>query len=98
MRCPGCKSENPEGAKFCIQCASPLKRPCRKCGFENPSEARFCAQCAASLEATEAMRSETEPRDGGLTGERRHLTGLFCDLVGSTAIAASLCPERWRAS
>ena len=31
-------------------------------------------------------------------GERRHLTVLFCDLVGSTAIAASLDPEDWRAA
>jgi class 3 adenylate cyclase/tetratricopeptide (TPR) repeat protein len=30
------------------------------------------------------------------TGERRHLTVLFCDLVGSTAIAARLDPEEWR--
>jgi class 3 adenylate cyclase/tetratricopeptide (TPR) repeat protein len=29
-------------------------------------------------------------------GERRHLTVLFCDLVGSTAIAAQLDPEEWR--
>ena len=97
MRYLRCNTENPEGAKFCIQCATPLKRPCRKCGFENPSEARFCAQCAASLEPTEAMPAETEPRDGGLTGERRHLTVLFCDLVDSTALAAQLDPEEWRA-
>ena len=31
-----------------------------------------------------------------LDGERRHLTVLFCDLVGSTAIAARLDPEEWR--
>jgi class 3 adenylate cyclase len=30
------------------------------------------------------------------TGERRHLTVLFCDLVGSTEIAAQLDPEEWR--
>jgi class 3 adenylate cyclase/tetratricopeptide (TPR) repeat protein len=29
-------------------------------------------------------------------GERRHLTVLFCDLVGSTALAANLDPEEWR--
>ncbi|MGD0289298.1 MAG: adenylate/guanylate cyclase domain-containing protein [Candidatus Binataceae bacterium] len=34
--------------------------------------------------------------DAGLTGERRHLTVLFSDLVGSTAIAAQLDPEQWR--
>src|SRR6266852_8692140 len=96
MRCPGCKTENPEGAKFCIQCASPFKRACQKCGFENPPEARFCAQCAASLEAPAPLRAEAESRNGGLTGERRHLTVLFCDLVGSTALAAQLDPEEWR--
>jgi class 3 adenylate cyclase len=31
-------------------------------------------------------------------GERRHLTVLFCDLAGSTAISASLDPEDWRAA
>jgi len=29
-------------------------------------------------------------------GERRHLTILFCDLVGSTEIASHLDPEEWR--
>jgi class 3 adenylate cyclase len=29
-------------------------------------------------------------------GERRHLTVLFCDLVGSTALAERLDPEDWR--
>ncbi len=29
-------------------------------------------------------------------GERRHLTVMFCDLVGSTALAAAMDPEDWR--
>ncbi len=29
-------------------------------------------------------------------GERRYLTVMFCDLVGSTAISAPLDPEEWR--
>jgi class 3 adenylate cyclase len=29
-------------------------------------------------------------------GERRYLTVLFCDLVGSTGIAAKLDAEEWR--
>jgi class 3 adenylate cyclase len=28
-------------------------------------------------------------------GERRHLTVLFCDVVGSTEMAAQLDPEEW---
>jgi class 3 adenylate cyclase/tetratricopeptide (TPR) repeat protein len=31
-----------------------------------------------------------------VTGERRYLTVLFCDLVNSTAIATQLDPEEWR--
>jgi class 3 adenylate cyclase/ribosomal protein L40E len=96
MRCQNCSAENPQGAKFCIQCATPLQRGCQKCGFDNPSEARFCAQCGTPLDGAAPIRAETEPRERGPAGERRHLTVLFCDLVGSTQIAARLDPEEWR--
>jgi ribosomal protein L40E len=92
MRCQNCSAENPKGAKFCIQCATSFPHRCQKCGFENPSEARFCAQCAAPLDAAGPSSAEVEPRDS-LTGER-HLTVLFCDLVGSTEIASHLDPEQ----
>src|SRR5216684_6609828 len=95
MRCQNCSAENPRDAKFCIRCATPFRHRCQKCGFENPSEARFCAQCAAPLDVAAPIRPVTEPNDG-LTGERRHLTVLFCDLVNSTSIAAQLDPEEWR--
>jgi Double zinc ribbon len=49
MRCPRCKADNPEGMKFCIECAAPLARGCPQCGFANPPQAKFCGQCAASL-------------------------------------------------
>ena len=32
----------------------------------------------------------------GAAGERRYLTVMFCDLVGSTAISAQLDAEEWR--
>jgi class 3 adenylate cyclase len=96
MRCPSCHSENPEGAKFCIQCARALKRLCMKCGFENPPEARFCEQCAAPLDSSAPVHAEAGVGGSSLTGERRHLTVLFCDLVGSTEISARLDPEEWR--
>ena len=32
----------------------------------------------------------------GAGGERRYLTVMFCDLVGSTAISAQLDAEEWR--
>ena len=40
-----------------------------------------------------AAKSEPKPRDAA---ERRQLTVMFCDLVGSTAISARLDPEDMR--
>jgi class 3 adenylate cyclase/tetratricopeptide (TPR) repeat protein len=37
----------------------------------------------------------TEARPHSQFGERRHLTVLFCDLMGSTELAAQLDPEEW---
>ena len=95
MRCPGCNTENPEGAGFCTQCATSLALRCPKCAFENPATAKFCAQCGTPLEATGPVRRTSEAGER-LAGERRHLTVLFCDLVGSTEIASRLDPEEWR--
>jgi ribosomal protein L40E len=92
MRCQNCLAENPDGAKFCIQCATPVTRRCERCGFANPPEAKFCSQCAAPFDAAAPIRVEAQTSDAA-TGERRHLTVLFCDLVNSTSIAAQLDPE-----
>jgi class 3 adenylate cyclase len=60
---------------------------CPRCGRENPEGFRFCGSCAAPL-ADEAPA----PRE-----ERKVVTVLFCDLVGSTAQAERLDPEDVRA-
>jgi class 3 adenylate cyclase len=49
MRCPRCEADNPEGMKFCIECAAPLTRRCPQCDFANPPQAKFCGQCTAAL-------------------------------------------------
>jgi class 3 adenylate cyclase/tetratricopeptide (TPR) repeat protein len=61
---------------------------CPSCGQENPAGARFCNACGAPL-ATEAG----SPRE-----ERKVVTVLFCDLVGSTARAERMDPEDVRAA
>src|SRR6202521_2273196 len=95
MRCSKCGTDNAAGSRFCNQCATSLNKPCPKCASDNAPEARFCSHCATPLDGAAPIRAEVEPREG-LTGERRHLTVLFCDLVGSTAIATRLDPEQWR--
>jgi class 3 adenylate cyclase/tetratricopeptide (TPR) repeat protein len=59
---------------------------CLNCGSENPEGARFCNACGVALAAPEAAREQ-----------RKVVTVLFCDLVGSTALGESTDPEALRA-
>jgi class 3 adenylate cyclase/tetratricopeptide (TPR) repeat protein len=61
-----------------------MGQPCLRCGFENPSDSRFCGGCGARLQEVRAEDSQ---------GERRQLTVLFADLVGSTELSQRLDPE-----
>jgi class 3 adenylate cyclase len=49
------------------------------------------------LAAIGALRSdedtEPQPATAASAGERRQLTMMFCDLVGSTALSAQIDPE-----
>jgi class 3 adenylate cyclase len=96
MRCSNCETENTAGSRFCNQCGTPLGKTCTKCGAENADNAKFCSQCGSSLERVQEDGGESQPAARGQAGERRHLTVLFCDLVGSSEIAAQLDPEEWR--
>src|SRR6202789_1817247 len=100
MQCSNCNTANPEGLKFCEQCGAPFKRPCSNCGFGNSAGARYCGECGRPLGATDNLSAADAavPKSNYHDGERRHLTVLFCDLVGSTAISAGLDPEQWRAT
>lgn len=49
---------------------------CTKCGQDNPDVARFCLACGSPLEAAPPPSEE-----------RKLVTVLFCDIVGSTATA-----------
>src|SRR5438034_1808246 len=54
---------------------------CAQCGQDNPDVAKFCLACGSPLEAAEP-RAPAE--------ERKLITAVFCDLVGSTARSESL--------
>ncbi|MDA2919696.1 tetratricopeptide repeat protein [Desulfobacterota bacterium AH_259_B03_O07] len=45
MRCSNCKYDNPEGAKFCVECGKKLEIKCQNCGKENLPTHRFCFEC-----------------------------------------------------
>jgi class 3 adenylate cyclase/tetratricopeptide (TPR) repeat protein len=61
---------------------------CPACGQENPDGFRLCGMCGAALTPTAAAGRE----------ERKVVTILFTDLVGSTARAEGLDPEDVRAT
>src|ERR1700736_2853927 len=98
MRCSKCGSENPAGKKHCSECGAGLLLRCPRCNAENAATAKFCGECGAPCDSSiGTLVSETgSVLRPDLSGERRHLTVLFSDLVGSTAIAARLDPEQWR--
>jgi hypothetical protein len=112
MNCPACGRENPDGAKYCNQCAVPLPLRCLKCGTSNPAESRFCNDCAAPLTAgsttlstrtNEQIRSDIQVNpeqfdsSSAPDGERKTVTALFADIKGSTELIECLDPEEARA-
>jgi class 3 adenylate cyclase/tetratricopeptide (TPR) repeat protein len=98
MRCPGCGSESVAGKKYCSECGSELARVCAHCDAINPSFAKSCGRCRAPLDAVPPMSVEPRLSGATVTAERRHLTILFCDLVGSVMLTSQLDPEEWRAT
>ena len=105
MKCPRCGGGNREGARFCRECGLLFEATCSSCGAPVQAGSKFCDSCGVPLTpaapvasrelskvagtAAGAGRTPKEPADA----ERRQLTVLFCDLVGSTELAARLDPE-----
>jgi class 3 adenylate cyclase/predicted ATPase len=88
-------AEVSEGSRFCNGCGAALPVRCRECAHSNASGSRFCANCGARLVGdglTAVAASGPAPPPVG-AAERRQLTIMFCDLVGSTALSAGLDPE-----
>src|SRR3954451_16524796 len=90
--CTSCGEENPERAKFCLNCGSALAPRCPSCGEENPERAKFCLNCGTPL-AGAPPPPEPPPPPRVPDEERKLDTLVFVDLVGSTALAEQLDPE-----
>src|SRR6266446_142091 len=94
MRCPSCDGENRPERRFCAACGAPLTQACPACGFGNRPGEDFCGGCGTTLKGSSAP-TDTQPPPA-IAAERRQLTVMFCDLVGSTALAERLDPEDLR--
>lgn len=97
MHCPKCGFFNSGGARFCQNCGGSLTA-CAACGRQLSDNARFCPHCGHPREAAAPAASHAPhaPTAGSVFGgERRQVTVLFCDLVGSTPLSARLDPEEF---
>jgi len=90
--CPNCGSKPPAGFKFCNKCGHNLSEP-----KEAPSKDDSAPLNAMSTSATNDSQTTAHAFKARLPGaERRQLTVMFCDLVGSTELSARLDPEDLR--
>jgi class 3 adenylate cyclase/tetratricopeptide (TPR) repeat protein len=89
--CSDCGTQNVIGAKFCMECATPLAASCPSCGSSIPAGAKFCPECGSALGPTMRPASTTAAtppsRPTTPVAERRLVSVLFADLVGFTPFA-----------
>ena len=106
MKCPKCRTENPEGMKFCGECGQKFEIKCPKCGFSNSPSFKFCGECGYQL----TQPPEASPVDysapqsytpkhlaekiliprSSIEGERKLVTVMFADVAGFTS-----CLKSW---
>src|SRR5262245_54309624 len=112
MRCPRCEADNPDGAKFCIECGTSLPPRCSQCGADTLPRAKFCAECGTPLGGQPAAPPPGHAQPvrytpshlvekiltsrANLEGERKQVTVLFADLKGSMELLAARDPEEAR--
>jgi len=108
MKCQKCQFENRDEAKFCSECGHSFDLTCPKCGNGISTGRKFCDECGYDLKSvkegsTTISVTECQPtipqtekaiRDASpISGERKHITALFTDLIGYTAMTEKLDPE-----
>jgi len=74
------------GANYCTECGAPTALSCVKCKAPIDAGAQYCPHCGVAVIAVPTMPN----------AERRQLTVMFCDLVGSTALSTRHDPEDLR--
>ena len=89
MQCPQCQYENRDGAKFCKECGINLEFVCSGCGSVYELGSKFCDECGCPL----AQESQIDSAISTSEGERKHVSVLFSDLSGYTAMSERLDPE-----
>ncbi|MBI1817393.1 MAG: AAA family ATPase [Deltaproteobacteria bacterium] len=87
LRCTSCQAELPPGARFCDECGAPAASDDKPKAQSQPLTPNPSSYTPKHL-ATKILTSR-----GALEGERKQVTVLFLDVVGSTPLAERIGPE-----
>jgi class 3 adenylate cyclase/tetratricopeptide (TPR) repeat protein len=98
LTCSSCGTNNEPHRKFCRECGERLSSVCVACGAPNAADDKFCGECGAPLstetsDSTGVLPQQQRPEGGAEGTERRLVSVLFADLVGSTPFAEGRDPE-----
>jgi class 3 adenylate cyclase/ABC-type lipoprotein export system ATPase subunit len=88
-RCPSCGAEVGTRSRFCTECGQGLGAAASRPAPRPSEDDRLTRHIPPDL------ARKIRDTGGGVAGERKLVTVLFCDLVGSTSIAERLDPEEY---
>lgn len=98
-----CENCGEKLTQFCVNCGSPLKPGtsyCKNCGTPVSNQHHSSRETDRLAQLQQAAPSDLQEKmrlsSAKMEGERKPVTILFTDIVGSTALAEKLDPEVWK--
>src|SRR5258708_6527656 len=109
MICQNCQTPNPDSARFCRNCGQAFNITCANCGTSLAPGDRFCSACGQPtgtmtpsdndrLQHLNTLAPTTlvsKIRTAEVTSDRKIVTALFVDVVGSTTLGEQMDAEEW---
>jgi class 3 adenylate cyclase/tetratricopeptide (TPR) repeat protein len=90
IECPECGASNPGGQRFCNACGAQVDRS------SNGAAAPQAGPADRRSRVPEHLALRIRAGRGVAVGERKHVTVMFADVMGSMDLAEQQDPEAWR--
>ncbi|HEY1356214.1 MAG TPA: adenylate/guanylate cyclase domain-containing protein [Solirubrobacterales bacterium] len=87
VECPECRAANPAGQRFCNACGAELSPTAEPTDAESPQR---------TATPPDHLAHKIRAGAGAIEGERKQVTVLFADVMGSMDLAERCDPEEWR--